>query len=134
MGTKSPLTKSKIKGEPKPKREKKPKPVKVHKLLIGTSTPTHAKWPSMFKRHIGVIESHIRTLDRVMQSMRANMEKMEPEERARWESGEEGKWLVICGMMVRARMALADAREAGRGIVSLSSFRGWVGRQRGAEG
>lgn len=53
-----------------------------------------------------------------MQSMKAHMDQMPVEERSAWESGEVGKWGVICGMMSRTRMVLKDAREAGRGIVS----------------
>lgn len=55
-----------------------------------------------------------------MQSMKAHMDTMPEDERSAWESGEVGKWGVICGMMNRTRMVLRDAREAGRGIVSIS--------------
>lgn len=80
----------------------------------------------MFKRHIGLIESHIKTLDRVMQSMKNHMDQMPEDERYAWESGEVGKWGVICGMMSRTRMILRDAREAGVGIVSISTGEGCI--------
>jgi len=84
-----------------------------------TKSPVHAKWPAMFKRHIGTIEAHIRLLDRVMQSMHSHMKTMEPEERELWERGERGNWNLISGMMQRANSILVDARAAGVGVVSL---------------
>jgi hypothetical protein len=83
-----------------------------------TKSPQHAKWPALFKKHLGVIEAHIRSLDRVMQSMKAQMGEMEDKERMEWELGERGNWRVICNMMDRAREVLAGAREAAKGIVS----------------
>jgi hypothetical protein len=82
-------------------------------------SPQHAKWPSMFKRHIGMVEAHIRTLDRVMMSMRANMNEMPDEEREAWERGEKGMWGTISAMMDRAKTCLIDARLAAVGIVSI---------------
>jgi hypothetical protein len=85
-------------------------------------SPQHAKWPALFKKHLGLIESHIRALDRVMQSMKSEMGQMSEKERLEWELGEKGNWRVICEMMDRARGVLADAREAAKGIVC-SHFR-----------
>lgn len=83
-----------------------------------TKSPQHAKWPALFKKHLGVIEAHIRSLDRVMQSMKSEMGQMEEKERLEWELGEKGNWRVICEMMDRAREVLAAARKAAQGIVS----------------
>lgn len=83
-----------------------------------TKSPQHAKWPALFKKHLGVIEAHIRSLDRVMQSMKSEMGQMEEKERLEWELGERGNWRVICEMMDRAREVLAAARKAAQGIVS----------------
>ena len=89
-------------------------------------SPQHAKWPALFKKHLGVIESHVRSLDRVMQSMKSEMGEMTEKERMVWEMGERGNWRVICGMMDRAREVLASAREAAKGIVSLALRGGGV--------
>jgi len=83
-----------------------------------TKSPQHAKWPALFKKHLGLIESHIRALDRVMQSMKSEMGQMPEKERMEWELGERGNWRVICNMMDQARTVLADARVAAQGIVS----------------
>ncbi|KAH9217456.1 hypothetical protein DL95DRAFT_424027 [Leptodontidium sp. 2 PMI_412] len=82
-----------------------------------TKSPQHAKWPALFKKHLGVIESHIRSLDRVMQSMKSDMADMPEKERLDFELGERGNWRVICGMMDRAREVLTSARVAATGIV-----------------
>ncbi len=85
-----------------------------------TKSPQHAKWPALFKKHLGVIEAHIRSLDRVMQSMKSEMGQMGEKERLEWELGERGNWRVICEMMDRAREVLTAARKAARGIVRVS--------------
>ena len=54
--------------------------------------------------------------------MKSDMGKMEEDERRMWELGEKGNWRVICEMIDRARLTLASAREAAKGIVS-SYFR-----------
>ncbi|KAH7305710.1 hypothetical protein BKA65DRAFT_415564 [Rhexocercosporidium sp. MPI-PUGE-AT-0058] len=82
-----------------------------------TKSPQHAKWPALFKKHLGVIEAHIRSLDRVMQSMKSDMSEMPEKERLEFELGERGNWRVICGMMDRAREVLTSARVAAKGIV-----------------
>ena len=113
------------------KKEKKAKRIKANNNPPGPArfpiptghpkpfikSPQHAKWPSMFKRHLGIIETHIRTLDRVMQSMRANMNEMEEAERIAWENGEKGMWKTISDMMTRAKATLVDARIAAQGIL-----------------
>ncbi|KAL2075099.1 hypothetical protein VTL71DRAFT_41 [Oculimacula yallundae] len=82
-----------------------------------TKSPQHAKWPALFKKHLGVIEAHIRSLDRVMQSMKSEMTDLPEKERLEFELGERGNWRVICGMMDRAREVLTSARIAAKGIV-----------------
>ncbi|KAG9240375.1 hypothetical protein BJ878DRAFT_526460 [Calycina marina] len=79
--------------------------------------PIHAKWPSLFKRHIGLIESQIKVYDRLMMSMRSEMDQMEEAERLKWESGAEGHWHTLCGMMQRGKNMLDDALAAGKGIL-----------------
>jgi hypothetical protein len=115
-------------GTTKPPREKKsagntnvPDPSAFPTPMGRTKpfTKQHAKWPALFKKNIGVIESHIKSLDRIMQSMKADMVDMPEEERLEWELGERGNWRVICGMMDRAREVLATTREAAIGIVSI---------------
>jgi hypothetical protein len=103
-------------------REKKANSEKVS-IPMGRSKPgpkslQHAKWPALFKKHLGVIEAHIRSLDRVMQSMKSQMGQMEEKERMEWELGERGNWRVICEMMDRAREVLTSARKSAEGIVS----------------
>jgi hypothetical protein len=83
-----------------------------------TKSPQHAKWPALFKKHLGVIEAHIRNLDKIMQSMKVDMQNMSEKERLEVEKGEKGNWRAICDMMDRAREVLSNAREAARGIVS----------------
>jgi len=114
-----------LKKEKKPKRERpntNPKgpanfPIPTGHPKPFVKSPQHAKWPSMFKRHLGMIEAHIRTLDRVMTSMHANMQEMSQEEREAWERGEKGMWGTISAMMNRAKSCLVDARMAGVGIL-----------------
>lgn len=79
----------------------------------------HAKWPSLFKKHIGLIESHIRALDRLMQSMKSQMGQMREKERLEWELGTRGNYRVLCEMMDRARDTLVQAKKVAHGIVSL---------------
>jgi hypothetical protein len=93
-------------------------PIPMGRPKLFTKSLQHAKWPALFKKHLGVIEAHIRSLDRVMQSMKSQMGQMEEKERLEWELGERGNWRVICEMMDRAREVLASAREAAKGIVS----------------
>ncbi|EKD15706.1 hypothetical protein MBM_06334 [Drepanopeziza brunnea f. sp. 'multigermtubi' MB_m1] len=82
-----------------------------------TKSPQHAKWPTLFKKHLQLIESQIRALDRIMQSMKLDMVTMPEKERLEYELGERGNWRVICGMMDRTREVLAMARQAARGIL-----------------
>ncbi len=82
----------------------------------------HAKWPALFKKHIGVIESHIKSLERLMQSMRSEMDTFPEKQRLEWELGERGNWRVICEMMDRAREVLVGAKIAAKGIVGSTSI------------
>ncbi|KAN0098180.1 hypothetical protein V8E51_013843 [Hyaloscypha variabilis] len=77
----------------------------------------HAKWPALFKKHLGVIESHILALDRTMMSMKTEMEHMPEKQRLEWELGERGNFRVLCEMMDRARQVLVDARRSAQGIL-----------------
>lgn len=116
-----PLKKEKIKKVKKPNTNPPGPaafPIPMGRPKPFTKSPQHAKWPSLFKRHLGVIEAHIRNLDRVMQSMQSEMGEMAEDEKLRWELGEKGNWRVICEMMDRAREVLTSAREAAKGIVS----------------
>lgn len=117
MARKDPSAPQKEKKEKKPKRErvKKPPPPPMPKPLL--KSQQHAKWPAMFKRHLGMIETHIKLLDRMMTSMKADIDKLEPELRRQWLTGETGNWTVMVGLMKRARQTLVDARTAGSGIV-----------------
>jgi hypothetical protein len=113
----------KIPGFPKPEKPAR-KAVATSALPLGhqqpfTKKPQHAKWPALFKRHLGVIESHVKNLDRVMQSTKSEMDRMDEKDRLEWELGERGNWRVICEMMDRAREVLVSARKAARGIVSV---------------
>ncbi|KAH7377500.1 hypothetical protein BKA64DRAFT_688271 [Cadophora sp. MPI-SDFR-AT-0126] len=80
-------------------------------------SPQHAKWPALFKKHLGVLESHVRALDRVMQNVKSEMADLPENEKLDFELGEKGNWRIICGMMDRAREALTSARTAAQGIV-----------------
>ncbi|KAK0117439.1 hypothetical protein ONS96_013270 [Cadophora gregata f. sp. sojae] len=129
----------KIPGMPKPPRpEKKAKKVlskeaksAIQSNLLGSTTlslpighpkplvksPVHAKWPALFKKHLGVLESHIKALDRVMQNVKSEMADLPEKERLDFELGEKGNWRIICGMMDRAREAFTTARSAAQGII-----------------
>jgi len=91
-----------------------PTPLGRHKPF----TKQHAKWPALFKKHIGILESHIKALDRIMMSMRADIDLVPAKERLDYELGERGNWRAICEMMDRARQTLCSAKEAAKGIVS----------------
>jgi hypothetical protein len=116
---------SKIPGLAKPK---KPATKAISTLPLGqqqpfAKKPQHAKWPALFKRHLGVIESHVKSLDRVMQSTKSEMDRMNEKDRLEWELGERGNWRVICEMMDRAREVLVSAKKAAQGIVSTFTLR-----------
>jgi hypothetical protein len=113
----------KIPGLPKPEAPAK-KAAATSALPLGQQQPFtkklhHAKWPALFKRHLGVIESHVKNLDRVMQNTKGEMDRMDEKDRLEWELGERGNWRVICEMMDRAREVLVSARKAAQGIVSV---------------
>lgn len=81
--------------------------------------PPHAKWPSMWKKDMGLIESRIKSLDRQMDAMRGYMQSM-PEgssQRIDYELGERSNWRHICSMMDRARELLCMVKEEARGIL-----------------
>ncbi|CAG8981065.1 hypothetical protein HYALB_00013249 [Hymenoscyphus albidus] len=78
---------------------------------------SHVKWTALFKKHLGVLESHVKALDRVAQHLRSYMSGLPVEERIKWEKGEEGNWGKICGLLDRARDTLCNAREASHGLV-----------------
>jgi hypothetical protein len=54
-----------------------------------------------------------------MQSMKSNLDSMDAEERALWESGQKGNWILACGMMQRSQVVLKDARACAAGVVRL---------------
>lgn len=82
-------------------------------------THQHAKWPALMKKHIGVLESHVKNLDRIMMSMRSDFQKMpDTDEKLDYELGERGNWRAICSMMDRAREILGQAKEGAYGVVS----------------
>jgi hypothetical protein len=77
-----------------------------------TEALSHVKWPSLFKKHIGVLESHVKHLERVMQSVKDFMLGLSEEERGEWEKGEKGQLKIITGFLERARETLGNAKEA----------------------
>lgn len=83
-----------------------------------TEALKHVKWTALFKKHLGILESHVKALDRVMQSLKSFMANLEPEERELWECGEKGNWKHICGLMDRARETVVTGRMAATGLVS----------------
>ena len=123
LAVKKPNQEPKIRSLPKPKKQAKKSGSATSALLLGqqqpfTKKPQHAKWPALFKRHLGVIESHVKNLDRVMQSTKSEMDRMDEKDRLEWDLGERGYWRVICEMMDRAREVLVSAKKAAQGIVS----------------
>ncbi|TAQ88764.1 hypothetical protein B7494_g2930 [Chlorociboria aeruginascens] len=78
---------------------------------------------ALFKKHIGILESHIKMMDRVMMSMRNEMAGFEAEKKLEWELGERGNWRIVCGMMDRAREILCQSKEIGGGILPPSHLR-----------
>lgn len=99
--------------------------IKYEDLVITTAPQrakealSHVKWTALFKKHLGVLESHVKALDRVAQHLKSYMSGLPDEERIKWEKGEEGNWGKICGLLDRARDTLCNAREASQGLVSL---------------
>lgn len=70
---------------------------------------------------MGLIEARIKSLDRLMSTMRSYMASM-PEgsaQRLDYELGERSNWRHICNMQDRARELLCMVKEEARGIVSL---------------
>ncbi|RKF72054.1 putative Bgh-specific protein [Golovinomyces cichoracearum] len=82
----------------------------------------HGKWVAIFEVHLGMLEQHVEILDQLMQSMENDAEDLNSQDRLDWELGERGHWRVICRMMDAARAALAQAREAARGILPVSKL------------
>jgi hypothetical protein len=81
-----------------------------------------AKWTTLFKAHLEVIEAHVRTLEEVQRSVQDEMEGLRSEEeKARWRMGERGNWVVVEGMLARAREVLGSARRAAGEVVSFPS-------------
>ncbi|KAH6680622.1 hypothetical protein B0J14DRAFT_579017 [Halenospora varia] len=99
---------------------------------VNTSTPSvkiagealkHAKWPALLKKHMGVLESHIKALDRVLQNIMQLMEGMPEEERGKWERGEKGKFVVVAGSLDRVRDAYVCAKMVAEGVVESNHLR-----------
>ena len=76
------------------------------------------KLPALFRKHLGLLEAHVKTLDLVKQSLQSGMEGLSEEEKREWELDENGNWRVICEMMDRARVTLSQAEMAAGNIVS----------------
>ncbi|TQS36010.1 hypothetical protein Golomagni_03552 [Golovinomyces magnicellulatus] len=91
------------------------------------SSPAHGKWVAIFEAHLGMLEQHVEILDQLMQSIKDDAEDMKPQERLDWELGERGHWRMICRMMDAARAALAQAREAAKGILPVNKLQGRKG-------
>ncbi|KAH8672570.1 hypothetical protein BGZ60DRAFT_405160 [Tricladium varicosporioides] len=83
----------------------------------------HAKWPALLKKHMGVLESHIKTLDRMLQNITQFMESMPEDERRRWERGETGKFVVVAGSLDRVRDAYVCAKMVAEGVVGSNHLR-----------
>ncbi|RFU30704.1 hypothetical protein B7463_g5595, partial [Scytalidium lignicola] len=80
-----------------------------------TNPPTHdpenLKWSSLFKRHIELMDAHVKF-------MRAEMSTLDKEEQMRWESGEREHWKSLCGMIERARIGREDANSSYKFVTS----------------
>lgn len=109
----------------RPVREKKKKlpadqdPLRTHKPvtpLINRSM--HAKWGALLKKHMGVLETHVKMVDRVCQLVRSEMELLGEEEKREWELDVNGPWRTTVGVLDRARGALSGARQVAGRIVS----------------
>ncbi|KAH8805738.1 hypothetical protein F5884DRAFT_800407 [Xylogone sp. PMI_703] len=79
--------------------------------------PTHhhsrdMKWASLVKRHIELMDEHVKFLEQIQESMRAEMSALEKEEQMQWERGEVGHWKSLCGMIERARIGREDANSS----------------------
>lgn len=79
----------------------------------------HAKWGALFRKHLGVLEAHCKTLDRVQQAMKSEMERLSQEEKREWELNQDGPWRILCGLLDRGRDTLVSGRTMARFIVSV---------------
>jgi hypothetical protein len=94
---------------PQEKKDVKPKPK--------PQNPGSTKLSALFKRELTVIETHIMHSEQFRQHCRAEIDKMEGEEKKKWESGEVGNYVRLLTMMDRSREILAQAREMSTWIV-----------------
>lgn len=78
-----------------------------------------ARWTALFRAHLEVLEAHVRTLEEVQRGVEREMVGLSAEEKVQWERGERGSWMVIEGMLGRAREVLGSARRAAEEVVSL---------------
>jgi hypothetical protein len=79
---------------------------------------SQAKWSSLFKKHIGVLESHVKHLERVLQSVRHFVSDLPEVERGEWERGEKGDLVVVVGCVDRAKETVKSAKEAATLLLS----------------
>ncbi|RAL58423.1 hypothetical protein DID88_005128 [Monilinia fructigena] len=77
----------------------------------------HAKWGALFRKHLGVLEAHCKTLDRVQQAMRSEMARLSDEEKREWELNQDGPWRILCGLLDRGRDTLVSGRTMARFIL-----------------
>ncbi|PSS12862.1 hypothetical protein M430DRAFT_68032 [Amorphotheca resinae ATCC 22711] len=75
------------------------------------------KFQMLFKKHLQLLEAHVEILDRMMQAMANEMNKMDSSARKQLELNPTGRWRVLCGMRERARDTLGSARWANEGIM-----------------
>jgi len=113
---------------PKPRKPKPPKPdplappdFSIPKSLaqpVKAKGLRHAKWPALFKKHIGLLESHIRLVTRMQESLKSEMETLSEEQKREWELDELGNWRLVCEMLDRARTLLSTAKRTAVNLVS----------------
>ncbi|EPE33546.1 hypothetical protein GLAREA_06559 [Glarea lozoyensis ATCC 20868] len=105
-------------GVKRPHKTAKSHGISVNDLQIKTPPSgaaealSHVKWPSLFKKHIGVLESHVKHLERVQQSVKDFMLGLPDVERDAWERGEKGHLKIIVGCVERAKETVKNAKEA----------------------
>ncbi|EHK99377.1 hypothetical protein M7I_4781 [Glarea lozoyensis 74030] len=107
-------------GVKRPHKTAKSHGISVNDLQIKTPPSgaaealSHVKWPSLFKKHIGVLESHVKHLERVQQSVKDFMLGLPDVERDAWERGEKGHLKIIVGCVERAKETVKNAKEANK--------------------
>jgi hypothetical protein len=99
-----------------------PKEPKIIKLKPKPQNPAFTKWTAYFKTAITTQETTLKALHHVQDHMRTLMDKMDEEERGKFEKGETSNWLRLQFLILESKAALLRVREASEWIVRSSTW------------